>query len=203
LPARLPLIAAERSMTASAEDPQDPQDAAIRRVVVLGAECTGKTQLCAALSTALPAQTFTEVLRAWVVREQRLPLRTDQADILAEQQRGELRALQAARQAGQAWVVCDSGPLMTAVYSLYYFQDDRLLAPALEHQRQYAMTLVCADDVPWVADPGQRDGLPVRTQVQALLLDVLQQFCPGSWALVGGNVDARLQQALRRLRALG
>ena len=38
-------------------------DGGVRRIAVLGAECTGKSQLCGEIARSLPGITFNEVLR--------------------------------------------------------------------------------------------------------------------------------------------
>jgi nicotinamide riboside kinase len=171
----------------------------IRRVAVLGAECTGKSQLCQALALSLPGVTFTEVLREWVAVKGRSPNAEEQFQLFARQQESEEQAVIDARRAGFGWVICDSTPLMTAVYSLYYFSDDRLIAGALAHHSRYAQTLVCADDIAWVPDPGQRDGEAVRKAVQAKLMEILRRYCPQAVS-VDGLGSERLSRALEALQ---
>jgi len=173
-------------------------DGAIRRVAVLGAECTGKSQLCQAIALALPGATFPEVLREWVAVVGRPPNAEEQFQLLARQQEVEDQAVINARRAGHRWVICDSAPLMTAVYSLYYFGDDRLIESAVAHHAGYAHTILCADDIAWVPDPGQRDGEAVRKAIQAQLIKVLDRHCPEA-ILVEGFGRARLSRALEGL----
>jgi nicotinamide riboside kinase len=170
----------------------------VRRIAVLGAECTGKSQLCQAVAIALPGITFTEVLRAWVAVEGRPPNAEEQFQLLARQQEAEEQAVISAQRAGYEWVICDSAPLMTAVYSLYYFGDDRLIETAVAHHAGYAHTILCGDDIAWVPDPGQRDGEAVRKAVQAQLIKVLDRHCPEA-ILVEGFGRARLSRALEGL----
>jgi len=170
----------------------------VRRIAVLGAECTGKSQLCRALAQFLPGLALTEVLREWVSGAGRTPNPDEQWQVFDRQQRAEQQALAEAERTGHAWVLCDSAPLMTAIYSLHYFADDRLLAPALAHHEGYALTLVCADDLPWMPDPGQRDGERVRQAVQAQLHGIVQQHCPRA-VTVSGLGPQRLTRALKGL----
>ena len=173
-------------------------DGGVRRVAVLGAECTGKSQLCQALALTLPGITFTEVLREWVAVEGRSPNAEEQSTLFARQQEVEEKAVIDARRAGYGWVICDSAPLMTAVYCVYYFSDDRLIEEAVAHHGGYAQTLVCADDIAWVPDPGQRDGEAVRKAVQTKLMEILRRYCPQAvW--VDGLLGARLNRALEAL----
>jgi len=98
-------------------------------------------------------------------------------------------------------VLCDSAPLLTAVYSVHYFDDHSLLAPALAHHRLYAATLVLRPDLPWIADGIQRDGAPVRAAVDALLACHLDAAAITAHA-VAGHGRARLDAALAALRAV-
>lgn len=137
---------------------------AARVVGVVGAECSGKSQLSRALAGALPgAALVPEQLRDWVARRGRPPRADEQAAIMAVQQRAEAAA------AGHEWVVSDAGALMTAVYSQLYFDDDSLLPEALAHHRTYALTIWCDIEIPWVAEPGQRDGPQFRQRGHELL----------------------------------
>jgi len=170
----------------------------VQRIAVLGAECTGKSQLCHALAQILPGLVLAEVLREWVSGAGRTPNPEEQWQVFERQQQAERHAILESERTGHRWVLCDSAPLMTAIYSLHYFADDRLLAPALAHHAGYALTLVCADDLPWMPDPGQRDGECVRLAVQARLHEIVRQHYPQAVA-VSGLGPQRLKRALEGL----
>jgi len=166
------------------------------RIAILGAESTGKTQLARHLAaeldrlTGLPCTWVPEHLRAWCDAQGRTPRVDEQAGIAAQQQ-----ALidEAAR--AHAVVVCDTTPLMTAVYSLRIFNDASLLAGAVAQQRGCAITLLTALDLAWQADGLQRDGPQVRQPVDDLLRgQLLGHGLP--WALVSGQDERRLASAL-------
>jgi len=166
------------------------------RIAVVGAESTGKSTLAVDLADALRDQTglavasVPEWLRDWCEREGRTPRPDEQAGIAAEQQR---RIDEAA--ARHAIVVCDTTPLMTAVYSRLLFADRSLDATAVAWQRGAALTLLTANDLPWVADGLQRDGPHVRAPVDALLRELLVGHgLP--FASVAGLGPARLTAAL-------
>lgn len=166
-----------------------------RRIAVLGAESTGKSTLARALAQQLDGLLVPECLREFCQAHERPPLRHEQAAIAAEQIQREQQALQAAQQQGKAWVVCDPGPLMTAIYSQHYFDDPSLLPAALDWQHGYAATLVCQPDIAWEPDGFLRDGPQVRAQVQALIHDTLKAHgLP--WHAVCGQGAKRLARAL-------
>lgn len=162
-------------------------------IAVLGAESTGKTELARALARRLmqrgiAATLVPEYLREWCEREGRTPRPDEQAAIAAEQGR---RIAQAAH---HGVAVADTTALMTAVYSDMLFDDASLYADALAAQRSYALTLLTALDLPWVADGLQRDGPHVREPVDALVRAALRRGGI-SYAVVHGRGDERLSNA--------
>ncbi len=143
------------------------------RIAIMGAESTGKTMLGTTLASALPNATHVcEVLREWVNAHQRTPTRGEQPAILQAQIARE----EAACAAGFDIVLCDTTPLTIALASQYYFNDDSLIDQAIAHHRRYAHTLVCAPDIPWVADGLQRDGPRVRAAFAVLIDEALVKF---------------------------
>lgn len=169
------------------------------RIAIVGAESTGKSTLAQALSQRLSADTglrcahVGEHLRDWCERHGRTPRADEQAAIAQAQ----AAAIDAAA-AGHELVICDTTPLMTAVYSELLFQDHSLHAMALAYQQRCALTLLTALDLPWVADGLQRDGPHVQQPVDRALRRAL--LGAGlSWAVVGGHGPARLEAALDAL----
>jgi nicotinamide riboside kinase len=166
------------------------------RIAIVGAESTGKTALAGALAdrlarlTGLRCTWVGEWLRPWCEREGRTPRPHEQAAIARQQQ---VLIDQAA--ARHDLVVCDTTPLMTAVYSGLLFGDRSLDAYAIDQQRRCQLTLLTALDIDWVADGLQRDGpqvrIPVDDRVRALLAE---HALP--WSLVSGQGAARLEAAL-------
>ncbi len=163
----------------------------------MGGESTGKSTLAEALAAALPGQPVWEYLRVWVDTHGRIPAKHEQEEILRGQIAAEDEALRVAAATGVPWVISDSGVLMTAVYSSMYFDDDHLVAPALEASRRYRLTVWCGDDVPWQADP-QRDGPAAREQAQHLIGEVLSG-CDLLWIRASGGLEERVAMVLAAL----
>lgn len=173
------------------------------RIALLGAECTGKTQLAAALMRALNdppgrAVVVPEWLRSWCAEHARTPQCHEQRAIAQHQ------ASLIAHTPDRGYLLADTTPLMTALYSDLLFQDPTLYPFALEHQRQYDLTLVMGLDLPWVADGIQRDGPAARARVDARLRQVLDtEALP--YCMVYGTGTARTTcalQAIERLRGV-
>ena len=172
-----------------------PAPRAALRIAIVGAESTGKTALAAALAERLAQHTgwrctwVPEWLRTWCDRAGRTPRRDEQRAIAEQQQ-----ALIDDAAASHDLVVCDTTPLMTAVYSRLLFWDTTLDAYAVARQREVSLTLLTALDIPWVADGLQRDGPQVRGPVDEAVRELLtEQRLP--WAGVAGEGEARVENA--------
>lgn len=175
---------------------------ASRLLAIVGAESTGKSTLAEALAQRLAADTgwrctwVPEVLREWCEREGRTPRADEQASIAAEQ----ARRIEAAAAAHEL-VVCDTTPLMTAVYHRHVFGLDDLDDDALAWQRRCDLTLLTALDLPWQADGLQRDGPHVREPVDACIRQML--IGAGlSFVVIGGQGAARLECAVSAVSPL-
>lgn len=157
------------------------------KVALLGAESTGKTQLAQGLARHWQARGHAvhavgEYLREWCDREGRTPRPDEQMAIALEQAR------RAALAPAGHWLVADTTPVMTAVYSDFLFGDRSLYEFAQAHQRQYDLTLLTGLDLPWVAD-AQRDGPHVREPVDALVRAALQRAGVAYRVVYGQGAD--------------
>jgi nicotinamide riboside kinase len=175
------------------------------KIALLGAESTGKTQLAHALATHLreagaQAVAIDEYLREWCEQKGRTPQPNEQAEIaLTQRLRIEqaMRDLAATGKPDQAsYVIADTTPLMTAIYSEFIFQDGSLTPSALTYQRSFHLTLLTGLDMPWEADGIQRDGAHVRAPVDTLLRDSLQTAAI-SFEVIYGLGEQRLQAAIK------
>ena len=161
-----------------------------RRIAIVGAESSGKSTLAAALAQAHGSLWVPEYLREFVDIHQRVPVEAEQFGIAATQ---------AARESGAAasndgWLFCDATPLMTLIYSRYYFGGADPQLAALVAASSYDATLVTAPDGPWVADGLQRESAAVRQEIHDLLLgELAARGIP--YLLVRGSLEERLAQA--------
>ena len=97
-------------------------------------------------------------------------------------------------------MICDTTPLITALCSQHYFNDDSLLDGALAFQRRCDLTLLCAPALPLQADSFLRDGPDVRARFDARLRRVLaDENLP--WIDIHGDANQRLTLALQAVEA--
>ncbi len=173
-----------------------PVEVGVRRIALLGAECTGKSTLTALLAAQGHA-TVGEYLREWCLREGRTPQQHEQEGIAREQH----RRIEALLAGGAPRVVADTTALMTALYSQHYFQDDALMPWALAEQRRFDLTLLCCPEgIPWQADGFLRDGATTRSRTHAELRALLQREGIAHHVLQG-LLDERLATVNRLLSA--
>ena len=169
----------------------------VRRIAVVGAECVGKTTLCEELARELGEHWLPEYLREFCDRLGRTPFPDEQAHILQTQIEREEQALGQAAAQGARWLLCDSAPIVTALYSRILFNDSALLAPALEHHRAYWGTLLLQPDLPWTPDRFLRDGPEVRARFHAELTAQLQAA-----GIVAHSIDGEGAVRVHRARQL-
>jgi nicotinamide riboside kinase len=169
-------------------------------ICLIGAECTGKTTLAQWLAQEFSGLWVPERLRLFCDAQKRTPFRHEQRDILEQQARDEMAALDMAARHQQHYVFCDTAPLLTAVYSEFVFNDTSLYPRARELHARYAMTLVLEPDLPWIADGLQRDGAHVQRPIHAKIVQELQDmYIPVN--AIAGTGESRTTSARAAIRA--
>lgn len=171
-------------------------------VAIVGAESTGKTTLAQALAQRLAerhglrCRWVAEQLRQWCEDQGRTPQAHEQAAIAQAQ----AEAIDEAA-VDSDLVVCDTTPLMIAVYSRLIFGDTGLVPSAVQWHRRVDLTLLTALDVPWVADGHLRDGPHVRDPVDQVLRELLAAHAL-PWTRVAGLGTQRLDAAVAAVTPL-
>ena len=173
-------------------------------VAIVGAESTGKSQLAHALAEALArefglrVEVVDEHLRDWCAERGRTP-RADEQMGIARAHAARIEAAMATP--GTDVVLCDTTPMMVAVYSDLLFDDRALYPVTRDCQARLDLTLLTSLDLPWVADGVMRDGPHVRAPVDTLVRARLLAWGT-AWSLVSGTGPARVASALDAMRPL-
>lgn len=173
----------------------------VSRICLIGAECTGKTTLAQALAAHFGGLWVPEHLRTFCELNGRTPSADEQAAVMRAQFEQEEQVAALALQTGAAYVFCDSAPLLTAIYSDFYFADRSLFDCAHALHARYALTLVLQADLPWQPDGLQRDGEAVRAAIQTRVQHALQALHVPHIEIEGMG-DARLQAAILAVETL-
>lgn len=150
------------------------------------------------LADALPAFVAEEYLRDFIRDFGRVPTLADQEGIFLTQQMTVGTVERAAEYAETPWVIADPLPLMTAVYSIVYFDDDTLLAQGIEDASTYDAVLWCAPDFAWVDDEGVRDGVAHRDRADQVIAEYVAPHLP-----LRRIIGTPLERVVATLEALG
>jgi nicotinamide riboside kinase len=173
-----------------------------RRVVLVGAESTGKTTLARDLSAALGAPwvpeygreyTFAKLAREGGPMEELVWTTADFVAIAREQNALETRA---ESRTGPV-LVCDTDAFATAIWHERYLGTRSAEVEALAITRPSLYLLTHPDDVPFEPD-GIRDGEHLRAWMTAAFVERLRASVHRLES-VRGSREARVTQALRSI----
>ncbi len=155
-----------------------------------GPESSGKSTLARQLAWALDGLYVAEAARTYLHQTDGAYQEENLVDILQLQLQAEDRAAVA------SFVICDTGPEVLQVWSEVKYGRVAEKIVRAGAMRSYDLTLLCAPDLPWRADPLRES--PDRRERQRLF-DRYREMLPEATVISGGD---RTVQALRRMRAL-
>ncbi len=153
--------------------PAQPSRAGLRRVVLTGSECTGKTTLAAALAEHYGSVWVPEHARAYA-RQKTGALAFEDVSAIA---RGQIDAEDGARRAAPSasrLLMLDTDLLSTVVYSRHYYGSCPEWIEQAARERLADLYLLLHPDVPWVPDTGQRDRPDRREEIHGLFRATLE-----------------------------
>ena len=176
--------------------PPASQSSSLYRVVLTGAESTGKTTLAALLADHYGTIWTPEYVRAFV-EEKGLPTYDDVARIAQGHLDQERHALPRARRL----LIYDTDLLSTYLYSHHYFGRCPAWVEQASYDHEADLYLLAGDDIPWMADPGQRESPALRATLQAQFQDELdRRGLP--YIFLHGPVATRMETAITAIDAL-
>ncbi len=164
----------------------------MQRIVLTGAECTGKTTLATALAGYYGEPWTSEFVRQYVAALDRELTSEDLAPIARGQLALEDQALAQARRL----ILHDTNLLSSILYANHYFGAQLEWVNETFLSRDYALYLLCAPaGIAWQADPGQRDSAAARAELHEKFKQSLQQLKLPYLELTG-SAAARFGQAV-------
>lgn len=170
----------------------------VKRIVILGPESTGKTDLCRALSSHFSEPWIPEYAREYMEALNR-DYTYDDVELIARQQ---LREQQEAPQlyANAKYLFFDTDLVITKVWFLHKFnRTPDWLQSALESS-EVDLYLLCKPDIPWEYDP-VRENPELRDYLYEWYqreLEMLGRAC----VAIGGLGKERLHQAITAIQKL-
>ncbi len=144
----------------------------IRRVVFIGAECTGKSAIAQAVAERLGEPWSREYVRQHVDQLDR-PLDKSDLEPIA---RGQIRLEDAAYAKASKYVFHDTNLLSSILYAEHYFNTHIEWVDESFQSRVYDRYFFCQPDIPWKADPGQRESPQEREKLHKLFESTLERF---------------------------
>ncbi len=175
----------------------------LRRVVLLGAESTGKSTLAEALALSLGTRCVSEYGREFWTRHRDPEGRLTPVQ-LVELAREHRRREDVFSADANRILISDTDARTTRQYARWYhegFVHAELHALAEAAAERYHLVVLCGVDIPYVED-GTRAGLARREKAQAeIVAEVKASGVP--WIEASGTVHERVAQVATAIRALG
>ncbi len=145
-----------------------------RKVVIVGPECTGKSELSAYLAQQFNTLWVEEYARAYIETLGR-PYRED--DLLAIA-RGQLASEDALIDRANRVLICDTDLYVIKIWSLFkYGHCDPWILDTIA-TRPYDLYLLTDIDIPWIADPQREHPDQRDTLFKLYLREMKQQSVP-------------------------
>ena len=163
----------------------------LHRIVITGAESTGKTTLARALANYYSEPWTEEFVRRYVDQIKR----DLQAKDLEPIARGQLAAEDTNLDQATRMVIHDTNLLSSIIYAKHYFDTELDWVNQRFRERKYSLYLLCEPDIPWKADPGQRESSLVRDQLQKTFKAQLNAL-KLPYQQIKGTREQRLQRAV-------
>jgi len=166
----------------------------MKRVVVTGSECTGKTTLAGDLARQFGTVWVAEYAREYLDRKVAttgLPLDERDVEPIA---RGQIVAEDRGAATAKRLLVLDTDLVSTTVYARHYYGACPAWIDQAARDRRGDLYLLCDIDVPWVAD-SVRDRPHHREHIHALFVEALDTL-GAPYVLIRGSWAARLTTAV-------
>ena len=172
----------------------------MKRVVVTGSECTGKTTLAGDLAHQFGTVCVAEYAREYLDRKVAttgLPLDERDVEPIA---RGQIAAEDRGAATAKGLLVLDTDLVSTTVYARHYYGACPAWIDQAARDRRGDLYLLCDIDVPWVAD-SVRDRPHHREHIHALFVEALNTL-GAEYVTIRGSWAARFATAIAAVSEL-
>ncbi len=172
----------------------------MKRVVVTGSECTGKTTLAGDLARQFGTVCVAEYAREYLDRKVAttgLPLDERDVEPIA---RGQIAAEDRGAATAKGLLVLDTDLVSTTVYARHYYGACPAWIDQAARDRRGDLYLLCDIDVPWVAD-SVRDRPHHREHIHALFVEALNTL-GAEYVTIRGSWAARFATAIAAVSEL-
>ena len=174
---------------------KDRQIKAMKRIVLTGAECTGKSTLAQALSGYYGEPWTTEFVRSYVDQIDRELIQEDLKEIFC----GQIAAEDAGWAKSKRFVIHDTNLLSSIIYANHYYETTFDWVNEAILKRDYALYLLCSPDgIKWEDDPGQRDSPCAREKLHSMFKESLEKL-KLPYLQLSGDEPLRLSKAIKAI----
>lgn len=169
----------------------------MRKIVITGPECSGKSTLSQALAEHFGVPWVPEMARPYLDDLDRSYHESDLLRIAELQLRTEEeRVLEQAPETPDL-LICDTDLITIRIWGEErYGRSDPWIVKQTE-ERAYDLWLLCAPDIPWVYDP-QRENPHDRDRLFEVYRQTVERLGK-TYVVIRGEADERLKQALNAI----
>ena len=171
----------------------------MKKIVITGPESTGKTTLAEALAQRLNALLIPEYARSYIEKLNR-PYTYSDVEKIAQHQSDEESRLSDHEESGI--LLIDTWLIITKVWFEVVYD----AAPEWIEKRiatdDIDLFLVCAPDIPWIADPIRENGGEMRMKLFDRYIKEIENH-GFAYEIVRGTGELRLQNAWNLLKSHG
>lgn len=168
----------------------------IKKVAIVGPECTGKTSLAQALANHYKTEWVPEYARGYL---EKLVRSYEQYDLLTIAQ-GQMRIEDEFARDANRVLICDTNLLVVKVWSEFKYQTcDPWIVKEMA-TRTYDLHLLMQTDVAWQADP-QREHPDKRDELYAIYKRELDTR-NAPYREISGTESERLQRSIQAIDSL-
>ena len=169
----------------------------MKRIVLTGAESTGKSTLAKIVARHFHAPCSAEFVRQYVDDIQR-NINLEDLDAIA---RGQIAVEDEVISQTQQLVFHDTNLLSSIIYAQHYFNARLEWVNECFAARDYTLYLLCIPDIPWQADKGQRESPQARDQLHLMFKSTLDEL-KLPYIEISGPPEQRLRQAIHAIEAV-
>ncbi|HMP99864.1 MAG TPA: ATP-binding protein [Cyclobacteriaceae bacterium] len=168
----------------------------IKRIAIVGPECTGKSTLSAELAQHFNSRWVPEFARTYLENLNRPYIQSD----LLEIAKGQLSWEEEQVAHANRFLFCDTNLLVIKIWSEFKYQSTDQEILKLWQSKNYALHLLTDIDIPWEDDP-QREHPEKRAQLFEIYREHLLKENI-SYIHIKGSKTERLQEAIRAIEKL-
>ncbi len=172
----------------------------MRKIVITGPECSGKSTLSQALAEHFGVPWVPEMARPYLDDLDRPYGEADLRSIAHLQLRTEEERVLELEQGAPDLLICDTDLITIRIWGEEkYGRSDPWIVRQTE-DRPYDLWLLCMPDIPWVYDP-QRENPHDRDRLFEVYRKTLERLGK-RYAVISGEAEERLRQGLKAIAEL-